>query len=63
MSGIHFNRDLGVELLGIHNYHDDFPNLPLFDIPGTFFIEFLQKTSDDYTYIFINLITRNFLKF
>jgi hypothetical protein len=53
MSGNHFNRDLGVELLGIHNYHDDFPNLPLFDIPGTFFIEFFQKTSEDYTYLLI----------
>jgi hypothetical protein len=44
MSGNHFNRDLGVELLEIHNYHDDFPYLPLFDITGTISIDFLQKT-------------------
>jgi hypothetical protein len=42
MSGNHFN-------LEIHDYHDDFPYLPLFDISGTVLIEFLQKTSDDYT--------------
>jgi hypothetical protein len=51
MSGNNFNRGLGVEPLEIHDYHDDFPYLPLFDIPGTIFIEFLQKTSDDYTYL------------
>jgi hypothetical protein len=28
MSGNHFNRGLGVELLEIHDYHDDFPYLP-----------------------------------
>jgi hypothetical protein len=55
MSGNHLNRDLGVELLEIHDYHDDFPYLPLFHIPGTIFIEFLQKTSDDYTYLSIFL--------
>jgi hypothetical protein len=55
MSGNHFNRGLRVELLEIHDYHDDFPYLPLFDIPGTIFIEFLQKTSDDYTYLSIFL--------
>jgi hypothetical protein len=62
MSGNNFNRGLGVEPLEIHDYHDDFPYLPLFDIPGTIFIEFLQKTSDDYTYLSI-FFTRNFLKF
>jgi hypothetical protein len=50
MSGNHFNRGLGVELLEIH---DDFPYLPLFGIPGTLFIECLQKTLDDYTYLSI----------
>jgi hypothetical protein len=49
MSGNHFKRGLGVELLEIHDYHDYFPYLPLFDMQGTIFIEFLQKTSDDYT--------------
>jgi hypothetical protein len=54
MSWNHFNRGR-VELLEIHDYHDDFPYLSLFDIPGTIFIEFLQKTSNDYTYLSIFL--------
>jgi hypothetical protein len=40
MSGNHFNRGLGVELLEIH---DDFPYLPLFGIPGNFLLNVCRK--------------------
>jgi hypothetical protein len=48
MSGNHFYCGLGVELFEIHDYQDDFAYLLLFDILGTIFNEFLQKTSAIY---------------
>jgi hypothetical protein len=56
MSGNHFYCGLSVELFETHDYQDNFPYLLLFDILGTIFNEFLQKTS--VIYLGINFFTR-----